>query len=102
MSAAWGAVGMGPQRLITIFLISVNCSYSRIYFCNTSSYRHKTDDQILSLDSCPSSRVRYCKTINFNNVTDEFATVTARYLHCKFSIVYKNINELILCCVSTL
>jgi hypothetical protein len=35
MAAAWGAAGMGAQRLITIFLISVHSLVCGIYFCNT-------------------------------------------------------------------
>jgi hypothetical protein len=41
-------------------------------------HRHKTDGQILSLDSCPSSEYDIAKTINFSDVIDEFASVKAR------------------------
>jgi hypothetical protein len=41
--------------------------------------KHKTDGQILSLDSCPSSSEYYiATTINFNDVIDEFTSVKAR------------------------
>jgi hypothetical protein len=49
-----------------------------MHFCDTSRNRHKTDGQILSLDSCPSSEYDIAKTINFNDVVDEFASVKAR------------------------
>jgi hypothetical protein len=69
---------MRAQRLITIFLISVHSSLCGIHFCDTSRNRHKTDGQILSLDSCPSSEYDVAKTINFHDVIDEFASVKAR------------------------
>jgi hypothetical protein len=69
---------MGAQRLITIFLISVNSSLRGIYFYDTSSHRGNTEGQIISLDSCPSSsEYDIAKTINFNNIIDEFASVKA-------------------------
>jgi hypothetical protein len=72
-------VGLGAQRLITIFLISVNSSLCGIYSCDTSRHRHKTDGQILSLDSCPSSsEYDIAKTINFNDLIDAFASVKKR------------------------
>jgi hypothetical protein len=36
-----------------------------------------------------SSEYDIAKTINFNNVTDEFASIKARNLHCKFAIVHE-------------
>jgi hypothetical protein len=67
------------QRLITIFLLSVNSSICGKQFCDTLSSRRKTDGQILSLDSCPSSsEYNIVKIINFNFITDEFASVKAR------------------------
>jgi hypothetical protein len=73
------AAGRGAQRLITIFVLSVNSSLCGIYFCDTAWQRCKTDGQILSLDSCPSSsEYDMAKTINCNYVTDEFASVKAR------------------------
>jgi hypothetical protein len=72
-------VGMGAQRLIKIFLISVNSSFCGIYSCDTSRHRRKTDGQILFLDSCPSSsEYDIAKNINFNDVIDEFSSVKAR------------------------
>jgi hypothetical protein len=69
---------MGAQRLI-IFFISVNSSLCGLHFCDTTRNRHKTDGQILSLDSCPSSsEYDIAKTINFNYVIGEFASVKAR------------------------
>jgi hypothetical protein len=65
---------MGAQRLI-IFLISVNSSLCGIHFCDTSRNRHKTDGQILSLDS---SEYDIAKNINLNDVIDVFASVKAR------------------------
>jgi hypothetical protein len=48
-------------------------------FYDTSSNRHKTDGQILSLDRCPSSsEYDIAKTINFNYIIDEFASVKGR------------------------
>jgi hypothetical protein len=45
--------------------------------------------EIFSFDSCPSSReYNTAKTINFNHVIDEFASVKAKKLHCKFEIVH--------------
>jgi hypothetical protein len=80
----------GAQWLITIFLRSVNSALCGIYFYDASSHRRKTDGQILSLDSCSSSsEYDIAKTINFNDVTDEFASVKATRLHCKFSIVHE-------------
>jgi hypothetical protein len=59
--------------------MSVNSSLCGIYFCDTSSHRHKTDGQILSLDSFPSSsEYNIARNINFNDVIDKFASVEAR------------------------
>jgi hypothetical protein len=69
----------GAQRLITIFLISVNSSLCGTYFCDTSTLWRKTDGQILSLDIYPSSsEYDIAKTIHFNDVIDKFASVKAR------------------------
>jgi hypothetical protein len=38
MAAAQGAVGMGAQRLVTVFLISGNYSLCGIYFCDISNH----------------------------------------------------------------
>jgi hypothetical protein len=84
MAAAWGVAGMRAQKLIifltsrdrstetdNIFNISKLCM---IYFCDTSSHRHKCHGQILSLDSCPpSSEHNTAKSINFNYVIAIFA-----------------------------
>jgi hypothetical protein len=35
MAGVEGAAGMGEQRLITIFLLSINSSLYGIYFCDT-------------------------------------------------------------------
>jgi hypothetical protein len=77
---------MGVQRVI-IFLISVNSLLCGIHFCDTSRNRHKTDGQIISLGRCPSSEYDIAKTITFNDVINEFASVKAKKLHCKFAIV---------------
>jgi hypothetical protein len=88
MAVAWGAVRMRAQRLIIIFLISVNSSLCVIYFCDTSSHRRTNDGQILSMDICPSSsEYDIAKTINFNDVIEEFAyfktrEVTLSILNC--------------------
>jgi hypothetical protein len=82
---------MGAQRLITIFLISVNSSLCGTYFCDTSSYRRKTGGQILSLDNFPSnSEYDITKPINFNEVIHEFLSVKAKkiYIYFKFTIVH--------------
>jgi hypothetical protein len=67
----------GAQRLITVFLISVNSSLCAIDFCHTSSHRHKTDGQILS-QIISSSEYDIGKAITFSDAIDEFASVKAR------------------------
>jgi hypothetical protein len=86
---------MGAQRLI-IFFISVNSSLCGIHFCDTSRYKHKTDGQILSLDSCPSSsEYDIAKTIDFNDVINEFASVKAKKNYVvNLQLYMKNVNEL--------
>jgi hypothetical protein len=70
---------MGARRLITMFLISVNSSLCGIYFCDTPSFRRKTDGQTLSLGSYPSSsEYDITKNINFNYVIDKYASAKAR------------------------
>jgi hypothetical protein len=69
------------QRLITIFLISANSSFCAMYFCDTSSYRRKTDGQILSLDNCPSSsEYDIAKPISFNEVIEFSSFKTGKFI----------------------
>jgi hypothetical protein len=67
-------------------LILVNSSLCGIYFCHTSSHRHKSDGQIL-FHILSSSEYDIAKTIKFNNAID--ASVKERKVKSKFLILHE-------------
>jgi hypothetical protein len=70
---------MGGAATNNNILISVNSSLCGIYFCDTPSFRRKTDGPTLSPGSYPSSsEYDITKTINFNDVIDRCASAKAR------------------------
>jgi hypothetical protein len=57
-----------------MYLVSIDPSLFQVYLCDTSSHRHKTNRQILSLDNCSfSSEYDIAENISLNGTSDEFA-----------------------------